>query len=305
MRTLFSMALILTLACGLSAAGEMQLTDPGADCHSPAWCSSGYITFASDRSGSYDIWVMYEGGESVDSWRATQTPANIDLDPAWNAACTHLHFSASMGGGSYYLYYVSDNGPPPDTTILLSLELGNNYAPHATADGVVFYADRAGNNDVMWKPTGSEVSSTYLTTNPADDRDPCLSPDNSLVTFASDRSGNWDIWVMDASGESGGVWQLTHGEEDETHPVFSPDGQKVLFHRDGVGLAVVELATRSVHQVTSDPSDTEPCWKPDGTMIAFVRNTMGEDQIWSTDSIPETAVDGSEMSWGVLKALYR
>jgi Tol biopolymer transport system component len=303
MRRLTATTLMLLLGLATAYATETQLTEAGAECRSPTWCSSGYIGFSSNRGGSFDIWAMPEAGEAVDSWRVTVNPANTDTDPAWNGPCTFLYFSGSTGG-EYYIYYVRESGPPY-SPILLSFESGNNYAPQATANGAVFYSDRAGNDDIMWIPGGgsAETYETYLTTNPYDDRYPCLSPGDSLVAFASNRSGNWDIWLMDVQGEAHGIWQLTNSPEDETYPAFNPAGDMVMFHRDGLGIAVVDVATRQVFEVTTNPSDTEPCWKPDGTMVAFVRNTGGEDQIWSSDNVPETAVE--RVTWGRCKALFR
>ena len=36
--------------------------------------------------------------------------------------------------------------------------------------------------------------------NDSDDRSPAWSPDGSRIAFASDRDGDWDIYVMDADG---------------------------------------------------------------------------------------------------------
>ena len=41
---------------------------------------------------------------------------------------------------------------------------------------------------------------TQITNDPANDLMPRFSPDGSRIAFASDRSGNWDIYVMPATG---------------------------------------------------------------------------------------------------------
>ena len=45
---------------------------------------------------------------------------------------------------------------------------------------------------------GSDV--TNLSQNPAFDADPAWSPDESMITFATDRNGRFEIAVMNADG---------------------------------------------------------------------------------------------------------
>jgi Tol biopolymer transport system component len=41
---------------------------------------------------------------------------------------------------------------------------------------------------------------TQITFDPADDQAPDWSPDGNLLAFESNRSGNYDIWVITAPG---------------------------------------------------------------------------------------------------------
>jgi len=302
-RTLLVAIILSGLAVASSHGSETQLTEAPGDCRSPAWCSGSDISFSSDRYGLSDVWCMNEAGETVNSWRVTQSPANTDYEPTWNAGCSHVYFSGSTGG-DYRLYYISSVGSPAQP-IPVSLAQGNNRAPdHSqTGAGVVFYSDRSGNNDIMWMPEGGEGSSTYLTTDVADDRDPSWAPSDTLIAFASDRSGNWDIWLMHVSGESHGLWQLTSNGADETQPAFNPGGDLVAFHRSGVGIVAADVASRLEYQITTNATDTEPCWSPTGMEIAFARESAGEYHVWMTNNVPDTAVE--QTTWGRLKALHR
>jgi Tol biopolymer transport system component len=64
------------------------------------------------------------------------------------------------------------------------------------------------------------------------------SPDGSRVAFASDRDGNWEVWLMNADGSE--QRQITHTEGEETvnaPSAWSPDGRMIVFgsSRDGRG----------------------------------------------------------------------
>jgi len=80
--------------------------------------------------------------------------------------------------------------------------------------------------DLFWKSVDG-VAVTQLTTDPASDIQPACSPDGTKVAFASDRSGNWDIWTMDVNG--GPAVQVTRGVADDIHPSWSPDASKLVY----------------------------------------------------------------------------
>lgn len=97
--------------------------------------------------------------------------------------------------------------------------------------------------DVKISPSGEEIVFTYrgslykvpakggkavrLTTQDSYDANPVWSPDGSKIAFASDRNGNFDVFVMDAAG--GPATRLTSQSGPEIPQTFSPDGKYVLF----------------------------------------------------------------------------
>lgn len=87
---------------------------------------------------------------------------------------------------------------------------------------LLFTTNVLAENDPLWmrypaiSPNGETIAFTYkgdiytvpanggkatqLTTHPAHDTRPVWSPDGSKIAFASDRNGNFDIFVMDKEG---------------------------------------------------------------------------------------------------------
>jgi Tol biopolymer transport system component len=80
--------------------------------------------------------------------------------------------------------------------------------------------------------------------------DPTLSPDGRFLAFASDRSGNFDIWVQPVAG--GNPVQITKEPDADTQPAWSPDGSAIVFRSEatGGGLFVVR---RSEARLDSSP----------------------------------------------------
>jgi Tol biopolymer transport system component len=124
-----------------------------------------------------------------------------------------------------------------------------------------------------------------LTDNWFEDIDPAWSPDGKEIAFASNRCGNYDIYVMRADGS--GVKRLTRNPADDVEPGWSPDGKRIVFASDrpanavevkqrkaGVfvqDLYVIGADGSGLHRLTGAPSrgDSMPSWSPDGKLIAF------------------------------------
>jgi Tol biopolymer transport system component len=70
-------------------------------------------------------------------------------------------------------------------------------------------------------------AATALTTGKDYNTRPVWSPDGKTIAFASDRSGNFDVYVMPAGG--GIPTQLTYNSANDYPYDFTKDGAKVLF----------------------------------------------------------------------------
>ncbi|WP_026956325.1 amidohydrolase family protein [Algoriphagus vanfongensis] len=93
-----------------------------------------------------------------------------------------------------------------------------------------------------------------------------VSPDGQTIAF--DLMG--DIYTMPISG--GKATPITTGMAYETHPRFSPDGEKILFTSDRAGsdnLWYIDMVKKDTIQVTKDKNGDVPgaAWTPDGDYI--------------------------------------
>jgi len=112
-------------------------------------------------------------------------------------------------------------------------EEGADFDPCVSRDGtkLVFASTQhRATSDIYIKRMDSRVM-TQLTNDPAEDACPAISPDGSKIAFASNRTGNWDIFVIPISG--GKAVQITSDGADEMQPSWSPDGAKLVYARAG------------------------------------------------------------------------
>ncbi|HEX8181670.1 MAG TPA: DUF4394 domain-containing protein, partial [Pyrinomonadaceae bacterium] len=112
-----------------------------------------------------------------------------------------------------------------------------------------------------------------------------LAPDPpGKIAFASDRAGNFDIYVMNPDGS--GLVRLTSDPAEDVQPTWSPDGRKIAFvsNRDGnKEIYVVNVDGGGLTRLTNNTDeDISPAWSPSvsNQQIAFVSHRDGNDEIY-------------------------
>jgi Tol biopolymer transport system component len=128
-----------------------------------------------------------------------------------------------------------------------------------------------------------------------------LSPDGTKILFGSTRTGNAEIYVMDADGKN--LEQLTHHSAPDNCPIWSPDGKKIVFasERDNDSEIYVMNADGSEQRRLTNQAgdDSHPHWSPDGKRIVFnsARTTPDLKADWSKQfhEIFTMTADGSDV----------
>lgn len=152
-------------------------------------------------------------------------------------------------------------------------------------------------------PSGSVGTYVVAPTHTASDRHPSWSPDGSKIAFASDRSGDSELWIADVDG--GHAHQLTlQSGLGVLQPRWSPNGDWILFTATRGGqedIYKVRVDATNVTRVTFDPSDERNgSWSRDGRSIYFRSNRRGSVQVWKTEAehrvepVPATLAESSE-----------
>ena len=212
------------------------------------------ITFMSNRDGhvhprlgwpTYEIYVMDADGGNQQN--LTNDP-NDDSSPSWSPDGKRIAFESNRDG-----HFNMPGGLPAYEIYVMDADGGNQQ---------------------------------NLTNDPNSDWSPSWSPDGKRIVFNSNRDGNRDgnrnnheIYVMDADG--GNQQRLTDNDFYDTHPSWSPDGERIAFmsRRDGhfIGedglsseIYVMDADGNNQRRLTNNRVyDGSPSWSSDGKRIVF------------------------------------
>lgn len=184
---------------------------------------------------------------------------------------------------------------------------GSDFDPYVSNDGtqVVFASTQHRETADIYIKDLFGRTVTRLTSSPAQDVMPALSPDGGYIAFASDRSGSWDLYMMPATG--GQPVRLTDDATHDLHPSWSPDGSQIAFSRLGQSSGRWELWVLDI----GNPASLRfigyglfPEWSPvpgggtdNADRILFQRSReRGERSfsVWTLDYNPTTGNAGRE-----------
>jgi Tol biopolymer transport system component len=259
---------------------------PGVDA-APSWSPDGTrLVFHSDRDGDFDIFTMAADGSA-------QTPvidsANDETQPVWSRDGRTLLFVA---GGD--LYRTDDSGSAPTAvTVTAAEEAEPQLVPASrlrTTDQLLLNVGT--NNRALQLASMTDGTRRQLAESLFDDiLTAAWSPDGAQVVFSADRSGNYDLYVLNADGS--GLRRLTDHPARDLHPAWSPDGQTIAFETNRNGnwdIYFVPAAGGAAVPFTSDTADEgNPSWAPDGSRLVFAANSDGNFDLYIATADGRTA----------------
>ncbi|MBA2405946.1 MAG: PD40 domain-containing protein, partial [Bdellovibrionales bacterium] len=129
-----------------------------------------------------------------------------------------------------------------------------------------------GNADIYEMKLGSGTTRN-VTSHYADDVDPSITRDGSLMAFLSNRPGRAHIYTMDPAAPDKGVKRISFVGQFNAAPRFSPDGKDIVFSSwvdAGFDLYRISSDGNNLVRLTKDfGSNEEAAYSPDGEFIVF------------------------------------
>lgn len=127
-------------------------------------------------------------------------------------------------------------------------------------------------------PDGSQC--TALTHGKAYKAECAYSHDGSQIAFASNESGNMNLYIMHSDGSN--IQQLTFDTQGYNGgPFFSPDSQTIIFRADYekknyLQIYSLDIKSGTIKQLTQNQAvNWAPYWHPNGDVIVFTTSLHG------------------------------
>ncbi len=269
---------------------QTRLTTNADDDYDPVFSpDSSKIAYTSSLGLNKEVFIMNADGTGQLN---LSNSANWDDSPAFSPDGTKV---------AYYRYgdIYSVNTDGTGSTQLVSTPGATNYDPQYSPDGtrIVFTSFRdAGGVPEIYIMNANGTNQTRLTNNASNDWYPVFSPDGTQIAFFSMRNGGNEIFIMNSDGT--GQTQLTTGanhyqywyENDDNAPVFSPDGNQIIFGGSAAGN--LEIYTFRFPDTIGDACDCQTdtfC-----TAVLYCTNNATPDADCPADTDGDGVVDPAD-----------
>lgn len=194
-------------------ADSTQLTFEEAEIESIDVLRDGRSLVSSDRSGNWDIYLLYPGSGEL---QQLTTDPGVDAGPRWKPDGSEVLFYSTRTGHREIWIMPIGGGPARQVTSGES----ESYYPAWSPDGLQIVKE-GGGISILPAQGGQEKR---LTDN-NHDLHPDWSPDGRWIVFDSRRSGVRHLWLIPSSG--GQAEMLTKGPA--FLPRWSTDGKRIFF----------------------------------------------------------------------------
>jgi eukaryotic-like serine/threonine-protein kinase len=195
----------------------------------PVGGGEGQIAFASDRSGTTQVWIMNVDGS--DLHQVTDMPEGA-CQPEWSPDGMSLAFISPCDrnqeqyrGAGIFIINADGSGLMPLPSVP-----GGDYDPSWSPDGkeIAFTSLRNGGRTRIFMINLADGEVERLSGQYSYDRQPSWSLDGSRLAFVTTQKGPVQVWTM---GADGGNQELFSRSADaiNSHPVWSVDGELILF----------------------------------------------------------------------------
>lgn len=196
---------------------------------------------ATDATSNFHVWVF-------DLERGTGQPLTTEktnIFPLWTPDGRRVVFSSTQAGQMDLFWAPADGRTPAEPLLIRE---GEQFASSWSPDGglLAFYErDPATRMDIwLLRMDDGPEAQPFLQT-PANEVDPAFSPAGRWIAYASDASGQYDVYIRPFMGPGGPVRVSTTGGR---RPRWALDGRE-LYYREGDRMWAVPVQTQPTLEV--------------------------------------------------------
>lgn len=248
---------------------------PGTD-HQPRWYKN-KLYFVSDRELTLNFFSYDLGTEKIE-----KITNHKPYDVLWPSG--HNNLVAYENGG--YIYKLDlDTGKTEKLTVNLHFDNPNilpyhknvknfvspfGYGISPTGKRAVFDA----RGDIFTVPRKNGVTYNLTRTPGTREMFPQWSPDGRWIAYYSDKTGDYELYLLDPKGEKKPVQLTDNHKVWKFAPLWSPDSKKIMIYDRSRVLQYIDVATKKITVVDKAIyGDTGSMnWSHDSQWIVFTRS---------------------------------
>jgi serine/threonine protein kinase len=247
---------------------------------SPVWSRDARrLYYVSNREGRGDVYAQALDGEGRPTAPALRLTTGLGAHSiSLDASATHLAYAIYTPTSNIWSLPVPTGAPVTAASavpVTAGVQVIENLNFSRDGRWLLYDSDLPGRSDIYRHAlAGGEPE--RITSDPADDFSPDLSPDGTEIAFHSWRAGSRDLWIQPLDARP--VQRITAWPGHEWTPEWSPDGRALLFI-SGVEQRFVWVMRRKADGSWETPVQRAraywPAWSPDGRSIAFGSSVVG------------------------------
>ena len=207
----------------VDGSGEVNLSRTDlADETDPAWALDGeHIVFVSNRDGNKEIYLMNADGSDV--VRLTNSLAE-ERHPQPSPDRNKIAFLLDRNGHRYLFTMDIDGSHQINLPGILSKNVCSAFSWSPDGMRIIFATEGTRANDLyMMNSDGSgKVSLTSIHRDGCPDKIASWSIGGSKLAYAAKEGGNWEIYVMQITGQIPNPVRLTNNTADDVEPEWEP-----------------------------------------------------------------------------------
>ena len=217
----------------------------------------------------------------------TITTGKGALSPAWSPTGESVVYTVLGNNGTQVEELDVRTGR---TRRISQIRAGLNITPIYQPDGSgILYAQGTGNGtDLIFASLDSSAPRRITVGKGTDNTSPSYSPDGHQIAFISGKSGQPQVYIMDADGSNIQLLTpYTAGTRSyRASPDWSPDGRAIAYEQQNglFQIWMIDLRDRAPKQLTSEGENEDPSWAPDGRHLVVSSSRSGDKQLWILDT---------------------
>jgi Tol biopolymer transport system component len=250
----------------------------------PAWSPDGStVTAVTQTSDENGFNLKIEGFNPKTRAVTSMSPHRwLEVNAmSWLRDGTGLVVSATDSTSAFYRLWLLTYPAPQERTIINDL---NDYLAVSISDAnqpTLLSVQRQTLTNIWLSQKNDIAHPVQLTSGAGMFFDLCWTSDGKIL-YASDASGNADIWEM--AGDGSNQKQLTAGAGRNYAPVISPDGRYIVFHSNRTGrwqLWRMDRDGGNQMQLTNGKEESNwPEFTRDGKWLYFEHVDNGVPTLW-------------------------